>query len=187
MSAVLSKALTDLRRRRTQAAAVLLTVLLAAATATLVLNLLAQTSHGGLGGARPTVAVMLLAAGGIALAATAAVVVDLVGGIVVAARREVGVLRAIGCTPGQVVAIFVLRMLTPAAAGGAAGALGGVLLSRALGFGAWQSLGRPPHLHVAALLAVLAAAGTLALVALAAALPARWVACVPVVRALRSE
>ena len=51
-----------------------------------------------------------------ALAATAAIVANLVTGIVISAYREIGIMKAVGFTPLQVVGVFVLQILAPAAA-----------------------------------------------------------------------
>jgi putative ABC transport system permease protein len=128
--------------------------------------------------------VTLLAFSVFALAASAAIVVNLVSGVVLAAYREVGVMKAIGYTPGQVVAVFVLQMLAPAAAGSIVGVVGGTLLSQPLLESSAQALGLPPESHFVPLLGVLALAGSLALVAIAATLPALRAGLLNPVRAI---
>jgi hypothetical protein len=149
VTVLLDKALADLGRRRLQTAAVVVTAFLAAGAATLALALMARD-------ARPADRDL----GVLALAAGAAVVANLVAGFALAGFRDAGVLKAIGFTPGQVVAATAMELLIPAAAGGAAGAVAGTLLSRPL-------LGRS-----ADVLGVPALAVTLGVAALAAALPA---------------
>jgi putative ABC transport system permease protein len=57
------------------------------------------------------------------------IVANVVSGAVLSEYRGIGVLKAIGCTPAQVVAVFAGRMLLPAAAGGAVGLVAGNLLA----------------------------------------------------------
>ena len=130
------------------------------------------------------VTVTLLAFSVFALAASAAIVVNLVSGIVLAAYREVGVMKAIGFTPGQVVAVFVLQMLAPAALGCAAGVVAGTLLSQPLLDGTARALGLPPEVHLAPHLGVAAGAGILVVVAVAATLPALRAGLLDPVRAM---
>src|SRR5207302_2939881 len=59
---------------------------------------------------------VLIAFSVFALAATAAIVANLVTGIVISAYREIGIMKAVGFTPRQVVAVFELQILIPAAA-----------------------------------------------------------------------
>jgi putative ABC transport system permease protein len=130
------------------------------------------------------ITVTLLAFSVFALAASAAIVVNLVSGIVLAAYREVGVMKAIGYTPGQVVAVFVLQMLAPAAIGCVAGVVGGTLLSQPLLDGTAQALDLPPEAQFAPLPSAAAALGILVVVALAATLPALRAGLLEPVRAI---
>jgi putative ABC transport system permease protein len=57
------------------------------------------------------------------------IVANVVSGAVVAGHRKIGILKAIGFTPAQVVATYTGRMLVPAAAGCALGAVLGNLLA----------------------------------------------------------
>ena len=133
MRALLTKTFADVRHRKVQSAVVVATVMLATGTSALALT------------APPPFAVL-------ALAASAAIVANLVSGI--AAHGEAGVMRAIGYTPGQVVAVYALQLLAPAAVGCVAGGVAGEVLSRS------------PLDSAAAAVAILA------VVAIAAALPA---------------
>jgi putative ABC transport system permease protein len=57
------------------------------------------------------------------------IVANVVGGAVVAGYRHIGVLKAIGFTPAQVVTVYAGRLLLPAVVGGALGLLAGNLLA----------------------------------------------------------
>jgi putative ABC transport system permease protein len=67
--------------------------------------------------------------GVIALMMSVLIVVNVVSGAVVAGTRRIGVLKSIGFTPSAVVGAYVLQVALPAAAGCAAGAVLGDLLS----------------------------------------------------------
>jgi putative ABC transport system permease protein len=57
------------------------------------------------------------------------IVANVVGGAVVAGYRHIGVLKAIGFTPAQVVTVYAGRLLLPAVVGGALGLVAGNLLA----------------------------------------------------------
>jgi len=135
-------------------------------------------------GTNAAVTVTLLSFSVFALAASAAIVVNLVSGVVLAAYREIGVMKAIGYTPGQVVAVIVLQMLAPAAVGCVAGVVAGTLLSRPLLDSTAQALGLPPETHFAPLLSAAAGVGTVLVVAAAATLPALRAGLLEPVRAI---
>ena len=59
---------------------------------------------------------MLIAFSVFALAAAAAIVADLVTGIVISAYREIGIMKAVGFAPANVVGVLVLQILLPALA-----------------------------------------------------------------------
>ncbi|MBV9379558.1 MAG: FtsX-like permease family protein, partial [Streptosporangiaceae bacterium] len=107
----------------------------------------------------------------IGLVMSVLIVVNVVSGAVVAGYRRIGVLRSIGFTPGQVVAVYVWQVAVCAVAGCLGGVLLGNLLSvpllgqtaRVFGVG---SLAIPVWVDVAV------AAGMLALTGIAALLPA---------------
>ncbi len=121
-----------------------------------------------------TTAVMipfLLAFSAFALVAAAMIIANLVGGAVVAGVREIGVMKSVGFTPGQVVAVFAGQMLIPAGIASLAGLPAGIVLSQpflddtAHAFGLPRTFGIAPvpdALGVAAILAVVAAATILA-------------------------
>jgi putative ABC transport system permease protein len=74
----------------------------------------------------------IVAFGVIALVISVLIVVNVVGGAVVAGTTRIGVLKAIGFTPLQVVACYVLLVAVPAVTGAAAGAVCGNLLAAPL-------------------------------------------------------
>src|SRR5262245_14841693 len=80
-----------------------------------------------------TTAVMipfLLAFSAFALIASALIIANLVGGAVIAGIREIGIMKSVGFTPAQVVAVFAGQMLLPAAIGCVAGVPAGIALSQ---------------------------------------------------------
>ena len=100
--------------------------------------------------------------------------------------RDVGALRAMGLTPGQVMVSMVMRMSVLALIATAGGAVAGLALSsrliniagRVYGIGA--GLGTPPPAQAT----LAAAAGAVAVAALAALVPAQRAARIPVTAAL---
>ncbi|MGP4104138.1 FtsX-like permease family protein [Nonomuraea sp. KM90] len=97
------------------------------------------------------------------------IVANVVSGAVVAGFRHIGVLKALGFTPNQVVAVYLTMVLVPAVAGGALGTLAGGLAARPLlddvGAGTF-SVAVSPWVYAATL------AGMPAVVMLAALVPA---------------
>jgi putative ABC transport system permease protein len=67
-----------------------------------------------------------------ALAATIAIVATLVTGIVISAYREIGIMKAVGFTPSQVVGVFALQIIIPALAACLIGIPVGALVSQPL-------------------------------------------------------
>jgi putative ABC transport system permease protein len=74
----------------------------------------------------------IIAFGVIALIISVLIVVNVVGGAVVAGTTRIGVLKAIGFTPLQVVACYVLLVAVPAVAGALVGVVCGNLLAAPL-------------------------------------------------------
>ena len=107
-----------------------------------------------------------------ALAAAAAIVANLVTGIVISAYREIGIMKAVGFTPVQVVGVLVLQILMASLAACLIGIPAGTLLSQSLLANSSQALGLAyvPSFSVALDLLILA--GVLVLVLLAATIPA---------------
>jgi putative ABC transport system permease protein len=114
----------------------------------------------------------LLAFAAFALGAVALIIANVVTGAVLASYREIGVIKALGFTPGQVVLTFVGQMLLPALAGCIIGVPLGVLGSIPLLNSSYQALDLPPTTLLSPIPALLAALGILLIVALFAALPA---------------
>jgi putative ABC transport system permease protein len=115
--------------------------------------------------------VLLLAFGIFALVASLATVVNLVLGTVLAGYRDIGIGKALGFTPLQVVASLVAAVTIPALAGCAVGIPAGAALSLPLVNQAAKRLNLPPP-AVSPLAALLALGGILIGVMAAAALPA---------------
>ena len=121
-----------------------------------------------------TTAVMipfLLAFSAFALIASALIIANLVGGAVIAAVREIGVMKSIGFTPGQVIAVFAGQMLVPAGVGALLGLPGGVVLSQpflddtAQAFGLPRTFGFAPGPDIAGLAGILTVVVAVAIVA----------------------
>jgi putative ABC transport system permease protein len=116
--------------------------------------------------------VLLLAFGIFALVASLATVINLVLGTVLAGYRDIGISKAVGFTPLQVVASLVAAMTIPALAGCAVGIPAGAALSLPLANQAAQQLNLPAPSAVSPLAALLALGGVLIGVVAAAALAA---------------
>ena len=107
-----------------------------------------------------------------ALAATAAIVANLVTGIVISAYREIGIMKAVGFTPLQVIGVFVFQILAPAAAACIIGIPAGTILSQPLLASNSQALGLAYQPTFSLALDFLALAGALLIVTIAAVIPA---------------
>jgi putative ABC transport system permease protein len=107
-----------------------------------------------------------------ALAATAAIVANLVTGIVISAYREIGIMKAVGFTPLQVVGVFVLQILVPATAACIIGIPLATVLSQPLLASNSQALGLAYQASFSLVLDLAALTGALLIVAMAALLPA---------------
>lgn len=107
-----------------------------------------------------------------ALAATAAIVANLVTGIVIASYREIGIMKAVGFAPMQVVGVFVLQVLAPAAAACVVGIPAGTILSQPILANSSQGLGLAYQPTFSPALDLLAFAGAILVVTIAALLPA---------------
>jgi putative ABC transport system permease protein len=107
-----------------------------------------------------------------ALLAMGAIVANLVTGIVIAAYREIGIMKALGFTPLQVEAVFVLQMMMPVAAASLVAIPLGTVASQPLLASSSQALGLAYQPTFSPALDVVALLGALAIAALAALLPA---------------
>jgi putative ABC transport system permease protein len=107
-----------------------------------------------------------------ALAATAAIVANLVTGIVISSYREIGIMKAVGFTPLQVVGVFVLQVLVPAAAACVVAIPAATFLSQPLLASNSEALGLAYQASFAPALYLLTLAGALLIVTIAALVPA---------------
>ena len=114
----------------------------------------------------------LLAFAAFALGAVALIIANVVTGAVLASYREIGIIKSLGFTPGQVVLTFVGQMLIPTLAGCIVGAPLGVLGSIPILNSSYQALDLPAATLVGPLPALITALGILAVVALFAFFPA---------------
>jgi putative ABC transport system permease protein len=110
---------------------------------------------------------LLVAFGALGLVMSGLIVGNVVAGTVGAATRRIGILKALGCTPGQVVRAYTAQALVPATAGAALGLVAGNLLAVPLLSAADQVYGGTTA-GVAPWLSTAGVAGALALVTLAA-------------------
>jgi putative ABC transport system permease protein len=72
---------------------------------------------------------ILLAFAAFAFLAAAFIVVNVVSGVVVGSLRQIGLLKAVGATPGQVTGVLLLQVLVPATLGAIAGIVLGAIAS----------------------------------------------------------
>lgn len=114
----------------------------------------------------------LLAFAALALGAVAVIVANVVTGAVLASYRDIGILKAIGFTPRQVVMVFVIQMLAPALAAAVIGAALGDLAAKPLLDLAAGAMSLPPPSPLAPGVDALVISAGLGVVAAAAALPA---------------
>ena len=116
-----------------------------------------------------TAAVMvpfLIAFSALALLAAAFVVSNVIVGVVIADRRQIGIMKSVGFTPGQVTGVLVIEVLMPVLVGSAVGILAGTIASQpflqqtaeALGLPAPFSASIPVDLGVFAIVVTIAAA-----------------------------
>ncbi|MGF1429391.1 FtsX-like permease family protein [Kitasatospora sp. LaBMicrA B282] len=117
------------------------------------------------------IAPFLLAFGGLGLVMSVIIVASVVSGAVSARLSRIGVLKALGFTPGQVVRAYLLQALLPAGLGALLGVLVGNLLAAPV-LGEDQQAGGGASAAVAWWVDVLVGGGALLVVALAALLPA---------------
>jgi putative ABC transport system permease protein len=126
----------------------------------------------------------LLAFGVFALIASAATVANLITGIVLASYREIGIMKAVGFTPGQIVTVMVGQMLAPALAGCLVGIPAGTLLSVPLVERAAHGLGLTSQPTFSPLTDLLALVGVVLVVLISAIPPALRAGRLSAVRAI---
>ncbi len=90
---------------------------------------------------------LILVVGTTAILAAALIIANIIGGAVLGQFREIGVLKAVGYTPGQVLQLFVGQNLVLALAGGAVGVGAGHLLARRMLAAQSFSMGDPDLLR----------------------------------------
>jgi len=118
------------------------------------------------------------------LVACALIVANTIAAAVIASRREIGVMKAVGYSPGEVLLVYVGQLVTAALAGSALGVLLGIAASRPLLEQGATAKGLPPGdpVYLPADLGVFAA--TLAVVGAAALIPSLRAASTNAVQAL---
>jgi len=126
----------------------------------------------------------LLAFTAFTVVACALIVANTIAAAVIASRREIGVMKAVGYSPGEVLLVYVGQLLTVAYAGSALGVLIGIAASRPLLEQGVTAKGLPPGdpVYLPADLGVFAAA--LAVVGVAALIPSLRAASTNAVQAL---
>jgi putative ABC transport system permease protein len=130
-----------------------------------------------------TYVAFLVAFGVLGLAVAILIVANVVSGAVVAGFRHIGVLKALGFTPTQVLVVYLTMVSVPAIIGCALGTVLGNVLARPLLSQAFRNLGSegigvPPWVSVAALL------GVPLMVALSAFVPAMRARRLPAAEAI---
>ena len=107
-----------------------------------------------------------------ALAATVMVVGNVITGVVISSQRDIGVMKSVGFSPAQVAGVLALEVLLPAAAGAVAGTAAGSLASVPFLARTAAALDLPEPFTAFGPIAAAVVAGMLALVLLAALVPA---------------
>ena len=85
-----------------------------------------------------------------ALLAAAFTIANVVGRIVLTSYRDIGVMKAIGFTPGQVTATMLAEILVPVAIRSVVGVVLGTIASQPTVMRTTQSFGLPAVLHLLA-------------------------------------
>jgi putative ABC transport system permease protein len=111
------------------------------------------------GGEAATYVPFLMVFGLLSLAVAVLIVANVVSGAVVAGFRHIGVLKALGFTPTQVLAVYLAMVSIPAVSGSVLGAVLGNLLAKPLLSNAFRhfgsgDIGVAPWVDVAALLGI---------------------------------
>ena len=114
----------------------------------------------------------LLAFAVFALGAAALIVANVVSGAVLTSRRDIGIVKALGFTPGQVVACFVAQMAAAALVGCLLGVPLGALASHPLVSASADALGLPASSQLDPRPLLLVVFCSLLVVAVAATIPA---------------
>src|SRR5437660_8114838 len=128
----------------------------------------------------------LLALSAFALVASALIVANVVTGAVIAGMRDLGIMKAVGFTPVQLTSVLLAQVLAPAIIGVLAGIPLGVVASQPLIKDAASGFGLPVTFAIAPQIDALCLAGVLAIVVLAALLPALRAGRVPAAEVIAS-
>jgi putative ABC transport system permease protein len=107
-----------------------------------------------------------------ALLAATFTIANVVSGVVLSGRRDIGVMKAIGFTPGQVTATLMGQVLVPVVIGTGAGVVVGVLASQPTVERTAQSFGLPGTFSVSVPILFAVGLACLAVTFVAAAVPA---------------
>lgn len=119
-----------------------------------------------------TILPFLIVFGVLGLITAVLIVANVVSGAVVSGFRHIGVLKALGFTPRQVVSVYLVMVTVPASAGAVVGAALGTVATRPLIGIAFQGLGFGGQLETGAWVPLTGLLGVPALVALTALVPA---------------
>lgn len=123
--------------------------------------------------------------GVLGLLVSALIVVNVVSGAVVAGYRHIGVLKALGFTPGQVVAVYLALVSVPALAGGVLGTLLGTAIAPTILRVAFAGIETGvADIAIGRWVPVVVLLGMPALVAAAALIPARRAHRLPAAQAI---
>lgn len=115
---------------------------------------------------------ILLAFSVFALLAAGFTIANVVSGVVLSGRRDIGVMKAIGFTPGQVTAILIGQIMVPVTIGTAAGVLVGLAASQPTVAATARSFGLPGSFSLSLPVLLLVGLTCLAVTLVAAAVPA---------------
>lgn len=107
-----------------------------------------------------------------ALLAAAFTIANVVSGVVLAGRRDIGVMKAIGFTPGQVTTTLMGQILVPVLIGTSAGVIAGMLASQPTVERTAQSFGLPGTFSVSVPILFAVGLACLGVTLVAAAVPA---------------
>jgi putative ABC transport system permease protein len=115
---------------------------------------------------------VLLAFAIFALLAAAFTIANVVSGVVIAGTRNIGIMKAIGFTPGNVAAVLLVQVLAPAALGSLLGVVLGTIASQPILRNTAESFGLPAVASASVPVVGGVWLVTMATAAIAAALPA---------------
>jgi putative ABC transport system permease protein len=125
----------------------------------------------------------LMIFGALGIVVAVLIVANVVSGAVVAGLRHIGMLKAIGFTPNQVMAVYLVMVSIPAVAGCALGTVAGNFFAKPIVLDAVEGFG-VGEMSFAPWVNVVAALGMPVLVALAALVPALRARGLPAARAI---